>query len=171
VPVAALPSRMPRPWSAAVRHPFLSGVRNGSVPATAFDTWLAQDAHFVDEQAAARGLRSDAPRLPGTEAYRELLGRLDEAEPAVALTALWAVERAYFEAWTGGLPGAPGYGEFLAHWTTPEFAGYVAELERTAEALWAGGDPSAAVELLGDVLAAERAFWDMAFGNGTAGRV
>ncbi len=34
-------------WRAATRHPFLDGVRDGSLPVAALDTWLAQDALFV----------------------------------------------------------------------------------------------------------------------------
>jgi thiaminase/transcriptional activator TenA len=34
-------------WREAVSHPFLDGVRGGSVPAEAFNRWLSQDYHFV----------------------------------------------------------------------------------------------------------------------------
>ena len=199
MPVAELPSRLPDAWSTATRHPFLAGVRDGSVTAAAFDTWLAQDAHFVadllwfqarllaraprpaqavlaggavalvdeltwfEEQRAYRGLRPAPRRLPATEAYRALLARLDAAEPATALTGLWVIERVYLDAWTAVLPGASPYGDFVEHWTTPEFGGYVADLERAADLLWAGGEPPAeALRLAGEILAAERAFWDMA---------
>jgi thiaminase/transcriptional activator TenA len=199
VSVAELPRRLPEAWSAAIRHPFLDGVGDGSLTAAAFDTWLAQDAHFVadllwfqsrlraraprpaqavlaegaatlvdelawfDVQAASRRLRPNPPRLPATEAYAALLAQLDAAEPAAALTGLWAIERVYLDAWTGVLPGAPAYRDFVAHWTTRAFAAYVGSLERATDLLWAGGDPSTeALELFGAVLAAERAFWDMA---------
>jgi formylaminopyrimidine deformylase / aminopyrimidine aminohydrolase len=199
VSVAELPGRLARAWSAATRHPFLDGVRDGSVTAAAFDTWLAQDAHFVadllwfqarllaraprpvqavlaggavalvdelawfEEQGASRGLRPAPRRLPATDAYRALLARLDAAEPAAALTGLWVIERVYLDAWTAALPGALLYRAFVAHWTTPEFGGYVADLERASDLLWASGEPPAeALRLAGDVLAAERAFWDMA---------
>ena len=33
----------------ATRHPFLSAVRDGSLPESAFDTWLAQDYRFVGD--------------------------------------------------------------------------------------------------------------------------
>ena len=199
MPTAELVTTLAGEWRAATRHPFLAGVRDGTVPPAAFDTWLAQDAHFVadllwfqarllaraprpaqavlaggalalveelawfEAQAASRGLGPAPRRLPATEAYRALLARLDAAEPAAALTGLWVIERVYLDAWTAVLPGARPYGEFVAHWTTPEFGSYVADLERAADLLWAGGEPSAeAIRLAGDVLAAERAFWDMA---------
>jgi formylaminopyrimidine deformylase / aminopyrimidine aminohydrolase len=47
VPVAELLERHPDAWRGATTHPFLTGVRDGSVPVAAFDTWLVQDARFV----------------------------------------------------------------------------------------------------------------------------
>jgi thiaminase len=43
VSVADLPLRHPDQWARATRHPFLGGVRDGSLPRAAFNTWLAQD--------------------------------------------------------------------------------------------------------------------------------
>ena len=37
----------PDDWARATRHPFLDGVRDGTVSGAAFETWLAQDARFV----------------------------------------------------------------------------------------------------------------------------
>jgi thiaminase/transcriptional activator TenA len=34
-------------WEAATVHPFLAGVRDGSLPADSFDRWLAQDYLFA----------------------------------------------------------------------------------------------------------------------------
>lgn len=202
MPVADLFVRLPEEWRAATRHPFLDGVRDGTLPAAAFDRWLAQDAHFVadllwfqarllaraprpaqqvlaggaaalvdeltwfEEQAARRGLPASAPRQPATQAYRLVLDRLDAAEPPAALTALWVIERAYLDAWTGAAPGAPEYRPFVAHWTTPEFGVYVAELERAADELAPHRAPSGETHaLVSDVLRAERGFWDMVAGR------
>jgi thiaminase/transcriptional activator TenA len=35
-------------WQQATRHPFLDGMRDGTLPADALDRWLAQDEYFVD---------------------------------------------------------------------------------------------------------------------------
>jgi thiaminase/transcriptional activator TenA len=194
VPVADLPARRPDAWRDATDHPFLRGVRDGSVPVAAFDTWLVQDARFVADLlrfqarllaraprpaqavlaggavalveeltwfeglAAGRGLDLAAPALPATRAYAALLARLEEADVPTALTALWTIERTYLDAWSGVLPGAPAYREFVEHWTVPGFAGYVAGLAAAADALPAA-DPEAVFD---EVLAAEVAFWDMA---------
>ncbi|MGH3541737.1 MAG: hypothetical protein ACRDTO_05080, partial [Mycobacterium sp.] len=39
----ALMSRHTSAWQAATVHPFLAGVRDGSLPEHSFDRWLAQD--------------------------------------------------------------------------------------------------------------------------------
>jgi formylaminopyrimidine deformylase / aminopyrimidine aminohydrolase len=198
VPVADLLARSPAAWRAATRHPFLDGIRAGTLPPEAFGTWLVQDAAFVadllafqarllaraprpaslvlaqgavslveelawfDERAAALGLALGAPRLPATQRYAELLDRLDAADPAAALTALWVLERVYLEAWSTAAPGAGGYAPYVEHWTSPGFAGYVAGLERAADALVPDELLPGLEPLVADVLAAETAFWDMA---------
>jgi thiaminase len=123
---------------------------------------LVEELAWFDEQAAARGLVVGAPRAPATEEYAALLRRLDAADPGVALAALWAIERVYLDAWSGAAPGAAEYSAFVAHWTTPGFATYVAELERAADAVPGIGPAGEAADVVAGVLAAERAFWDMA---------
>ncbi|WP_369135385.1 TenA family transcriptional regulator [Modestobacter sp. I12A-02662] len=198
MPVADLPARRADAWRDATDHPFLRGVRDGSVPVAAFDTWLVQDARFVadllrfqarllaraprpaqavlaggavalveelawfEELAAGRGLDLAAPALPATRGYAALLARLEGADVPTALTALWTIERTYLDAWSGALPGAPVYREFVEHWTVPGFAGYVAGLAAAADALPAA-EPEAVFD---EVVAAEVAFWDMALAAG-----
>ena len=118
---------------------------------------LVEELDWFAGQAAARGLDLGADRLPATVAYAALLERLDGAGVATALTALWTIERTYLDAWSAARPGAPGYREFVEHWTVPGFASYVAGLEAAADAA-GGGDDAVFLELV----AAETAFWDMA---------
>jgi thiaminase/transcriptional activator TenA len=47
--VASLIERFAQEWRAATRHAFLDAVRDGSLPAEAFDRWLAQDYLFVGD--------------------------------------------------------------------------------------------------------------------------
>ena len=47
MPVTDLLQRHPHDWARATRHPFLTAVRDGTLPDGAFDTWLVQDAIFV----------------------------------------------------------------------------------------------------------------------------
>ena len=69
--VTSLPERHPGPWAAATSHRFVGAVRDGTLPVAAFDTWLAQDAVFVDDllrfqaRLLARAPRAAQPVLAG----------------------------------------------------------------------------------------------------------
>lgn len=122
---------------------------------------------WFEEKARERGLDLNAPRLPATEGYRGLMSRLERAPYPAAITALWAIERAYLEAWRSAKPPL-AYAEFVEHWTTPEFAEYVSGLERAADdALDAADDRErdAAEEAFSEVARLEREFWEMAWGR------
>lgn len=125
---------------------------------------LVDELHWFEEQAAARRLDlTEAPR-PETAAYSVLLRKLDDADVAVALTALWVIERVYLDAWTFAAPGAPAYQVFVAHWTTQEFATYVGDLEQAADAV--ATRPAEDVETpFVAILDAESRFWAMALEN------
>ncbi|WP_448641808.1 thiaminase II/PqqC family protein [Geodermatophilus sp. URMC 63] len=118
---------------------------------------LVEELDWFTRVATERGLDLAVPRLPATIAYGDLLYRLDAADVGVALTALWAVERAYLDAWSTARPGAPQYRQFVEHWTVPGFASYVAALEAAADETGPADD---AVFL--EVVAAETAFWETA---------
>lgn len=119
---------------------------------------------WFEDRARERGLELGSTRHPTTEAYRDLLTVLDEGPYPVAITALWVMERAYLEAWRSAAPGHPEYRPFVEHWTTPEFAGYVAGLEEAADAaLQADGVPEGRVEAAFlEIASVERDFWEMA---------
>ncbi|MCA3749181.1 MAG: TenA family transcriptional regulator [Rubrobacter sp.] len=192
------------PWNQATRHPFLDGVREGTLPRGTFETWLVQDYLFVveglkfqarllaraprrdqalligglaaleeelgwfEEQARRRGLGLDAPRHPTNAAYCGFLAGLEKEPYAADITALWALERAYLEAWRGAEPGHPDYREFVEHWTTPGFADYVSRLEGAADAaLGEAGEEERrrAERAFLEVARLERDFWEMALGT------
>lgn len=119
---------------------------------------------WFEGMAHERGLELGEDRHPTTSAYRGLLDRLEGDPYPVAVTALWAMERAYLEAWGSAAPGHAGFRPFVEHWTTPEFAGYVAGLEEAADAaLEAEGIPEDRVEAAFlEVATVERDFWEMA---------
>ena len=58
----ALMSRHTSAWQAATVHPFLAGVRDGSLPEQSFDRWLAQDYLFA--QALVRAESRIAATAP-----------------------------------------------------------------------------------------------------------
>jgi len=116
---------------------------------------LVAELDWFEEQAARRGIDPKQPPLPTTLAYRELLNRLDAEPYDAAVTALWVIERVYLLAWTTARSDTSPFGEFVEHWTTPEFGAYVDALEALAS-------PEDHDALINDVLALEVAFWDMA---------
>lgn len=125
---------------------------------------LVDELAWFERRAAARRLDLDAGSRTATAAYAALLRRLDGAHVAVALVGLWALERVYLDAWTYACSGAPEYREFVEHWTTPEFAAYVAELQRSADAAVGTAEDGQHVEAIFlEVVAAESGFWDMAW--------
>lgn len=193
----ALVAADPDGWAAAVRHPFLAGVRDGRLPVPAFEAWLVQDYLFVadlagfqarlltrapaaarpvlldglaglvaelgwfGEEAERRGVRLGTRRAPVTSAYGALLTDLLTAPFAVGMTALWALEQVYLEAWRYAAPGAEPYRSCVEHWTTPEFAAYAGALREAADAaLAAVPDRHQVASATASVLALECRFWD-----------
>lgn len=130
---------------------------------------LEAELGWFETKAKERGLDLGAPRHPTTAAYRELMTDLDREPYPAAVTALWAIEQAYLDAWRGAAPGHPDYREFVEHWTTDEFAGYVAGLEAAADAALEGcgeEDLRRAGTAFLDVARLEKGFWEMAWTGG-----
>jgi thiaminase/transcriptional activator TenA len=111
VDVTELVTRHAELWRRASGHPFLDGVREGTLPDAAFRTWLAQDYHFVGDL-----LRFQA----------RLLGRAPRfAQPVLAGGAVALVdELAWFEQWAGAA------GVELTAPRRPATVGYAGLLER-----------------------------------------
>jgi thiaminase len=189
-------------WKEATRHPFLDGVRDGSLPSAAFETWLVQDYHFVaaalgfqawvlgraprvDQRVLVNGLSALVEELdwfeglaraselslavspqPAGRAYAAFLAGLHDAPYVAGVATVWAIERAYLEAWNGVRPGAARYRAYVEHWTTPEFASYVDSLAVAADRALADASPAEARAAEAAFVATaqhERAFWQMAF--------
>lgn len=123
---------------------------------------------WFETQSRQQHLPLEASPHPVTAAYGAFLRNLEQEEYAVALTALWALEWAYLEAWRSAAPGDPLYRPFVERWTSPAFADFVAQLEHAAAASLASSqvDHEAEVAFL-EVARLERAFWEMAW-SGTA---
>ncbi len=76
---AELLERHPEAWREATRHPFLDGVREGTLPAGAFETWLVQDYLFVDDLRAFQArLLARSPRAAQPAISRGLVALVDE---------------------------------------------------------------------------------------------
>lgn len=197
-----------RDWRAGTNHPFLHGVRDGTLPDGTFESWLVQDYLFVadgltfqsrllarsprqdqstlagglvaleselgwfEDHAAHRGLALDTPRHPTTAAYRDFMLGLEEEPYPAALTGLWALEQTYLEAWRTAAPGHPEYRDFVEHWTTPEFAAYVASLKTAADRALSAAIPEEEPRIEAaflETVQLEREFWEMALHGETGG--
>lgn len=121
---------------------------------------LEAELTWFEGNAVRNGVALATTRHRTTEAYRAEFERLLGEPFAVAVTALWALELAYLEAWRGAAPGAARYRAYVEHWTVPEFAGYVSDLAAQAE------DSPAAEAAWLRVVKLEREFWDMALAGG-----
>jgi thiaminase/transcriptional activator TenA len=129
---------------------------------------LEAELTWFEAQAKALNLLLSASPHPVTAAYGRFMRTFEQRPFAAAITATWAIERAYLEAWQSALPGQPRYRDYIERWTNPAFASFVDELEQTcALALASGNADKEAEAAFLDVAALERAFWDMAW-SGTA---
>ena len=187
-------------WRAATHHPFLDGVRDGTLSPEVFARWLVQDYQFgvaltrvearylagapredlallaagvqamvaeldwFEQKAAERKLHLGAPLHPTARAYIDYLYALCDRPYSVQLTALWALERAYLDAWRGARPGAEAFRAFVEHWTNDAFASHVAALEAATSRVL-GQNADAERDAFRQVARHERAFWGMASGS------
>ena len=130
---------------------------------------LVDELGWFEKQAERMGLALDASRDPTTEAYRDFMVDLEEKTYPAGIVALWAIERAYLEAWRSAAPGHPDYQEFVEHWTVPEFAAYVDALKEAANTALkeasAEEQKEAERAFLG-VARLEWDFWEMAYAGG-----
>ncbi|MDP9397216.1 MAG: TenA family transcriptional regulator [Actinomycetota bacterium] len=123
---------------------------------------LVAELGWFEQLAGERGLDLGAGPQPVTLAYRDLLDDLEGEPVGVALLALWALERAYLEAWSSAAPGSGPYRAFVEHWTTPEFGAYVAALEVAADSAARPGEEPRAEAAFLRVVRLERDFWPVA---------
>lgn len=130
---------------------------------------LEAELGWFEEKAEECGLKLEPSRHPATSEYRDFLIGLENEHYTLGMSALWTLERAYLEAWRSAKPGHPDYRELVERWTAPEFADYVAELERATNFALRSGDEGerewAEAAFLG-VARLERDFWEMAWSMG-----
>jgi thiaminase len=129
-------------WEAATVHPFLAGVRDGSVPADSFDRWLAQDYLF------ARTLVRAQSRIAAAAPFADI-GLLAGGVVATVGELGWFEDMAARRGVPLGAPTHPAnraYCDFLLALT---YAAYPAQitaiwaLERTYLESWEGARPGA----------------------------
>jgi thiaminase len=125
---------------------------------------LAPELALFEKAAADRGLDLTVePSLLNVGYSAYLLSTVREGWP-VAITVLYAVEKAYYDAWASARdqarPDTP-YAGFIANWSSPEFSAYVEQLAALVDRV--ALTPS--MELGFDrVVRFEIAFWDLVHG-------
>ena len=137
-------------------HPLLVG---GMAALGAEMTWFEENADAFD-------LDLDQPLLPACRAYSDFLLALPREPYPAQIVGLWAMERAYMEAWSTAQPAAPRYASFVDHWTNPEFEDWVEALAAAADAALVEASETerqAAADTFHWIARYERAFWQMAF--------
>jgi formylaminopyrimidine deformylase / aminopyrimidine aminohydrolase len=125
---------------------------------------LDAELTWFEGRAQELNFSLNAAPHPATAAYGAFMRTFAHLPFAAALTATWAIERAYLEAWQSALPGHPLYREYIERWTNPAFAGFVDAMEQiTARALESGTADKEAEAAFLEVAELERKFWDMAW--------
>jgi thiaminase len=138
----ALLTRHAAAWQAATVHPFLAGVRDGSVPADSFDRWLAQDYRFA--QALVRAQSRIAAGAPFAD-----VGLLAGGVVATVGELGWFEEMAARRGLALDTPMHPAnraYCDFLLAMTYSAYPAQITAiwaLERTYLESWEGARPGA----------------------------
>lgn len=127
---------------------------------------LVEELDWFEAHMNALGLTADVPLAPVNRAYTDFLQTVVRGPYAAGITAIWAVEQAYLDAWTGAQPAASPCREFVDHWTTPGFREYVAGLAAAANHALDAASPAgraAAEDAFLWTARYERDFWGMTF--------
>ncbi len=125
---------------------------------------LEAELSWFETHAEQRNLKLDAPQHKVTQAYGAFLASLAQKPLDVALTGLWAAERAYLESWQNIAPGHVAYQAYIEHWANPDFEQFVAEFAATANRALAEEQHTEEAEAaFQQVAQLEKDFWDMAW--------
>jgi thiaminase/transcriptional activator TenA len=129
-------------WEAATVHPFLAGVRDGSLPADSFDRWLAQDYLFA--QALVRAQSRIAAAAPLAD-----VGLLAGGVVAIVGELGWFEEMAARRGLALDAPMHPTTRAYCDFLLARSYSAYPAQitaiwaLERTYLESWDGARPGA----------------------------
>ena len=125
---------------------------------------LQEELDWLGDRASHLGLDLADEPVDDCLAFTDYLQTLAFVAPPVALTAVWAVERSYFDAWSAARPGAAPYREFVEHWSNDGFRAYVSALHRAANDALRGAaaaEHAGAQRAFRRVMRFERRFWAM----------
>jgi thiaminase/transcriptional activator TenA len=96
---------------AALEHPFVAGLADGTTPAAAFGFFIAQDAYFLDSFARAYALAlARSPDAAGVAVFADLVGGVrDELRLHSSYAARWGIDMSTVEP----APATVDYTDFL----------------------------------------------------------
>jgi thiaminase/transcriptional activator TenA len=96
---------------AALAHPFVRGLADGSLPETVFAGYVAQDAFFLESFARAYALAlAHSPDRAGLESFADLIaGVREELTLHASYATRWDIDLTHVEA----LPSTLAYTDFL----------------------------------------------------------
>lgn len=124
-------------------------------------TAFVEELSWMEGIAEDRGVALGVDPLPATTDYVTDLLRLADRPYEEAITAMWAVEAVYLQAWTHVAPGAPTFTEYITHWANDEFSGFVEALAAIVDRELPDGPTSAAAAAFCTTADHEAAFWRM----------
>jgi len=118
---------------------------------------LDKELEWFEAHAERLQVNLDITPHPACRSYTDFLLRCAYTEVyPVLLAILFGVEASYFAAWSAFEPAGP-YSEFIARWSSADFAVYVEALGGLAER----HPHEAAQQHFNEILAHEREFWKM----------
>jgi formylaminopyrimidine deformylase / aminopyrimidine aminohydrolase len=125
---------------------------------------LVPELELFEAAAAERGLDLDVEPSLLNLGYTSYLAASARAGWPIGITVLWAVEKAYYDAWAS-VRDTTGpdtqYAGFIANWSSPEFAAYVEQLGVLVDREDLTADLTIAFDR---VVRFELAFWDLVAG-------
>jgi thiaminase/transcriptional activator TenA len=120
---------------------------------------LDKELEWFESHARRLHVDLDIPPHPTCQRYTDFLLRCAHTEVYPILIAmLFGVEASYLAAWSAFAPAGP-YAEFIARWSSGDFAAYVQALGRLADR----HPHEAAQQHFNEVLVHEREFWKMSW--------
>jgi thiaminase/transcriptional activator TenA len=119
---------------------------------------------LFEAAATERGLELDVEPSLVNLGYSSYIAASVLADWPVAITVLYAVEKAYYDAWASvrdTTGAATQYAGFIANWSSPEFASYVEQLGALVDREELTPELTQAFDR---VVRFELAFWDLVAG-------
>ena len=121
---------------------------------------IVEDLDWMEIQP----INPNAPAHPARERYLAFLRMLSQESYVIGVVSLWAINRAFHDAWAAAAPQEPTFRDLVDHWMTPEFQAYMHDLGEIAEEAWlrASDDERERIHaLVEEIIRLEWGVWEM----------